>query len=69
MADEQQPVPAVIPQGIPVQSHPKQQAPLLKMMGKMLHLKTPKGGIHTNSSVKISHGHRGKDRRNNPRFY
>ena len=72
MADEQQeqqPPPAPLPTGVPLTSHPKQGAPLMKMMSKMMHLKTPKAGIRTNSSIHIGHGHKSKDRRNNPKFY
>jgi hypothetical protein len=69
MADEtSQPKPAVIPQGIPLLSHPKQAAPLNKLIGKMLNMK-PHGGIKLTSTIHITHGRRAKDRRNRPKFY
>jgi len=67
---QQPPSPAPAPTGIPLTTHPKQGAPLMKMMSKMMHLKGPtKAGIRVNSSIHIGHGHKSKDRRNNPKFY
>jgi hypothetical protein len=36
----------------------------MKIMGRMLHPKMP-----SKSAIHIGHGRRGKDKRNNPKFY
>lgn len=44
------------PQGIPLPSHPKQQAPLMKLLGRMLKPPTVRRGkvLHSRQSVHIT---------------
>jgi len=68
MTDPLQPEPIHLPHyppGIPLQSHPKQQKPLLKILGRMLAPKSNKGkGLRGPSKSRI-----GKKRSNNNLFY
>jgi hypothetical protein len=66
---DMQPRPVQLPHGVPILENRSHQGPLMKMMGKMMKMRMPKTGIKTHSTVHISHGKRGKGKKDGPTFY